>query len=305
VTAYLPPETDAVLTVQAKKVADSDLIKKIGSDLLKEVFQASRQAAAMVEASGLDLMKDVDVVTVGMDLDKTNPPKPFALLQGKFDVKKVQESVAAYMKKEPGRLTKIDVAGKEAFRIAGGKPEETMYSAIIDDTRMVIAPSETDISGAFAAAAGVRKPVISKELTNLLATQKSTAPIFARAWVKGKLKDVDIPNDKLKASVQGVEWITGAIQVTKDVYLQLQCNAPSDESAKQLSDLLGGTVALIRLQIVAAAEDQPEMKPVAELLRTVKVVPTGKIITATGNVKGTAIEKALAPPEPKVAPKKK
>ncbi len=183
-TAYLPPETDAVLIVQARKVAESDLMKKIGGDLLKDVLKASRQASAMVEASGLDVMKDFEVVTVGMDLDKLDVPKPFALLQGKFEAKKVHESIAAYMKKNPDRITAVDANGKAAYRIVGGKPEETMYSAIIDDTRMVIAPSETDLAGAFAAAAGSRKPVISKEMANLLSTMQSTAPIFLRAWVK-------------------------------------------------------------------------------------------------------------------------
>jgi hypothetical protein len=41
------------------------------------------------------------------------------------------------------------------------------------------------------------------------------------------------------------------------------------------------------------------MKPVAELLRTVKVVPNGNLINVTGNVKGATVEKALAPPAPK------
>ncbi len=99
-----------------------------------------------------------------------------------------------------------------------------------------------------------------------------------------------------------MEWVTGTIIVGKDVYLDLQCNTPDAAAAKQLSDLLGGTVALVRLQMVAAAEDQPELKPVAELLRSVKVVPNGKFISATGTVKGASIEKALAPPAPKPVP---
>lgn len=300
IAPYLPPETDAVLVVQAKKVADSELMKKIGADLLKEVLKASQQASDAVEASGLDVQKDFDVVTIGMDLDKTDPPKPFALLQGKFDTAKVNESIAAFIKKNPGRITAIEVNRKPAYRVAGSKPEETMYAAFLDGTRMVVAPSETDLAGAFAAAAGARKPVIGKELAGLLTTKQSNAPIFLRAWVKGKFKDVKLPNEQLQTRLQGVEWVTGTIQVNKDVSLELQCNAPDAAAAKQLSDLLGGTVALVRLQMVAAAEDQPELKPVAELLRTVRVVPNGKLITATGNVKGTSLEKALLP-----TPKKK
>src|SRR5688572_13567171 len=93
IAPYLPAETDVVLTVQARRVADSELGKKVGSDLLKTALRAVKPAAVAVEASGLDPLRDFDFITVGMDLDKTDPPKPFALFEGKFDVKKVEASI--------------------------------------------------------------------------------------------------------------------------------------------------------------------------------------------------------------------
>ena len=90
--------------------------------------------------------------------------------------------------------------------------------------------------------------------------------------------------------------------MNKDVTVTLTLGTPDETNAQQLSDLLGGTVGLLRLQIVAAAEDQPELKPVADLLRATKVMPSGKTVVATGSVKGEAIEKALHPPPP-AAPK--
>jgi hypothetical protein len=94
-------------------------------------------------------------------------------------------------------------------------------------------------------------------------------------------------------------------------------NTPDEAAARQLSDLLGGVVALVKIQIRAAAEDQPELWPVADLLRSTKVGPSGRTVVAAGSVKGDAIEKALnppppapkdtppAPPKPKAAPKRK
>ena len=296
-TPYLPAETDAVLTVQARRVADSELGKKVGSDLLKSALRAIKPAAIAVEASGLDPMKDFDFITVGMDLDNTDPPRPFALFEGKFDTKKVEESIAAYMKQNPDKVSAVTVGSKSAYKMPGRRVEETMFAAIIDDTKMVVAPTEKDLTAAFAAAAGGRKPVISRELAGLLSRTKSPAPIFLRAWVKGKFNDVKLP-DKLQARVQSVEWATAAIGVNKDVTVTLTLGTPDNTNAQQLSDLLGGTVGLLRLQIVAAAEDQPELKPVADLLRATKVMPSGKNVVATGSVKGEAIEKALHPPPP-------
>ena len=42
--------------------------------------------------------------------------------------------------------------------------------------------------------------------------------------------------------------------------------------------LLGAVVGLIRLQIAAATEDQPELMPIRDLLRRRKVAPVGKTV---------------------------
>ena len=298
---YLPAETDAVLTIEARKVAESELGRKVGADLLKELLGAYKPAAEVVKATGLDPMKDFDVITVGLDLDKTDPPRPFALFEGKFDARKVEASLAAHTK-DHKELTAVTVGGKSAYKLAGNKPADAMFAAVIDDTKLVVAATEKDLTGAFEAAAGERKAVISKELAWVLGA-KSPAPIFLRAWVKGKFNNVKLPNDKLQAAVQGVDWATVAIGVTKDVTMTAILNTPDEASAQKLSDLLGAVVGLVRLQIMAAAEDQPELRPVAELLRATRVAPTGKTVVAHGVVKGEAIERAMNPPPAKATPK--
>lgn len=304
--AYLPAETDAVVTIQVKQVAESELGKKIGAELLKELISVSKPAEAAIQATGLDLLKDFDHITVGIDLDKTNPPRPFALLEGTFDAKKVTDSIAAYMKDHPEKVVAITVGEKPAYKLVANNVENTMYAAILDGTKIVVAPSEPDLVGAFEAAANKRKPVISKELIGLLTTAKSTAPIFARAWVKGKLNDFKMPTEKLQARIRAVDWATASVIVAKDVAVVLTINAPDEAAAQQLSDLLGAAVGFFRLQLLAAAEDQPELKPLSDLLRATKVAPHGKTVVATGSVKGEAIEKALNPDAvPKTDPKKK
>jgi hypothetical protein len=302
--AYLPADTDVVVTVQVKQVAESELGKKIGADLLKQLVSISKPAEAAIQATGLDLMKDFELITVGIEIDKTDPPKPFALLEGTFDPKKIEQSVSAYRKEHPGKVEPIEVAGRPAYKIVASREANNMYAAILDDHKMVVAASEKDLIGAFDAAADKRKPVISKELIGLLSTAKSTAPIFARAWVKGKLNDLKVPNDKLQARVRAIEWATASVIVTKDVAMILTVSAPDEAAAQQLSDLMGAVAGLLRLQILAASEDQPELKPISDLLKGTRVAPQGKTVVATGSVKGEAIEKALkVAAEPKT-PKK-
>lgn len=301
--AFLPAETDAVLVVRTRDVAGSELFKKVGTDVLRNFLKANRQAADALTASGLDPLADFERITLGLDLGKTNPPKPFALLEGKFDTAKVSAAIADYMTKNPGKVSAITVAGKSAYKVPGGKAEETMFTAILDDTKMVISPTEKDIEAAFAVAAGTRKSAISKELAALLTSNTSTAPIYLRAWVKGKLKDVNAPNEKLKSQVQSIEWLSAAIRVTNDVAVELQAGTTDAAAAKQMGDLLTGLLGLARFQVVAAAQDQPELTPFAELLRSVKVAPAAKTLTVTGSVKGSSIDAAVNPPP--TPPKKK
>jgi hypothetical protein len=295
---FLPAETDAVLTIQARQLAESELGKKVGADLLKELLDVIKPAAAAVNATGLDPARDFDLITVGLTFNKATAARPFALFEGKFDRKAVETSVTNYMKEHPGHVSAVTVGDKPVYKVGAGKPNDAMYAAIVDDTRIVIAPNEKDLSGAFAAAAGSRKPVISKELAALLATTKPTAPVFLRAWVKGKFNDLNLPNDKLKAAVQGVDWATAAIAVTRDVAMTVTLNAPDPASAQKLTDLLSGVIGLVRLQLMAAAEDQPELRPIADLLKATKVAANGRTVVAAGMVKGEAIEKALATPPP-------
>jgi hypothetical protein len=275
--------------------------------LLKDLLAVGKPAAAAVRATGLDPAKDFDVITVGLTFNKATAARPFALFEGKFDRKAVEGTVAAYMKEHPTHLSAITVGDKPAYKVALGKPEEAMYAAILDDTKIAVAPSEKDLAGAVAAAAGTRKPVVSKELAGLLASVKPTGPVFLRAWVKGKFDDVNLPNDKLKAAIHGVDWATAAVAVNRDVALTVTLNTTDPASAQKLTDLLTGVIGLVRLQITAAAEDQPELRPVADLLRATKVAANGKLVVAAGTVKGESIEKALAAslaktPEPKAAP---
>ena len=292
---FLPAGTDAVLVVQSRKVSETDLMKKVGGDLLKTAFRASRQAQVAVEASGLDPLRDFDRVTVGIDLDDKETPKPFALLEGKFDPRAVEESAAVYAKGHPGKLEAITVGGKAAYRIPGGKPAETMYTAVLDETKLVIAPTERDLEGAFAAAAGPRSPVIGRELATLLSSAKPTAPIFMWAYIKGKFKDVDLGEPKLNARVQGVDWVTAAVAVSKDVAITVTANTPDAAAAKQLSDLGGASIGFLKLTLTAAADEQPQLRPVLALIRSARVAPSGKLIVATGSVKGDAIRKAFDP----------
>ena len=82
----------------------------------------------------------------------------------------------------------MTVGGKSAYKMPGRRVEETMFAAIIDDTKMVVAPTEKDLTAAFAAAAGGRKPVISKELAGSTVADQVTGPDLRAGMGEGQVQ---------------------------------------------------------------------------------------------------------------------
>jgi hypothetical protein len=293
VLAYLPAETDVIAVFKSKEIAQTELIKKVGGDLLKDLLKASRQASDAITASGLDPMKDFDAITIAIDLDQPGNPKPFAVFEGKYDIAKVTASIAEFMKKNPNQVEAVSVAGLAAYRVKGPDAKQDMYTALIDGSRIVVAPTQKNLEDAFDAAAGKRKSAISKDLANLMATAKTTAPIGVWGWVKGKLGDLNLPNAQLRERVKGIDWMSASVEIGKDLKINVGISTPNAEAAKQIADLLGGMIVLFKLQVTALVEEQPELLPVLELVRTTKVAPNGRYVTGFATVKGETIEKAV------------
>ena len=202
--AYLPAETDAVLTIQARHVVRV----RPGQEARGRPAQgtARGQQAGRRRPSGPRgsiRSSDFDVVTVGLDLRTTGPPKPFALFEGKFDAKKVEANVAAYMKEHPDQVRPVTVGGKAAYKVAGAKPAETMYAAVLDDTKLVVAPTEKDLAGAFAAAAGGGSRSSRRSWPACWRRPEPTAPIFLRAWVKGRFNNLNLPTRSSRRPSRG------------------------------------------------------------------------------------------------------
>jgi hypothetical protein len=290
-TPYLPADTDVVLTVKPRQLAQTRLGQKVGPELLREFLRLTRPAAVLAEAAGVDPLKEVETITIGLNLDRIDPVRPFALFEGRFDLKKVRASADAYAKAHPAKLSAVTVGGKPAYKVTAGKPADAVYAAVIDGSRLVVAPSEEDLEGVFTAIARGRKPVISKELAALLATSRSSAPIFARGRLKGKLDGIKVADAKTQARVRAIEWATAAVTVNQDVSFTVTGGGP--DLSFDLSDLRGSPNEAIQDALKGAGAMFPGLKPVTDLLNVTRVAPALRVVTVSGEVKGEAIEKAL------------
>src|ERR1700751_1820932 len=81
VDAMTPAQTEFVMSVNLKQIMDSGLYKKYAAEFLKLALQ-SPEAQKLVEATGIDPLRDLDTVAVaGWGVQK---PKFLVVVRGKF-----------------------------------------------------------------------------------------------------------------------------------------------------------------------------------------------------------------------------
>ncbi|MEZ6143153.1 MAG: hypothetical protein R3B84_21525 [Zavarzinella sp.] len=293
IAPYLPADTDAVALVDVTTVVNSELGKQIGPQLIKDLIQSRKQVQYAIEAAGLDLFKDFSRSTVAMNVRTANSGKPFMLLEGKFTHKAVSDSIEKYAYQHTDRVSIVKQGGRTIYKLPGDKPEQTMFSAVIKDGLIVVGPTAEAVEVAFLASEGKATSKLTAEMNSLVGSLKPTAAITAVAWVRGQFANVEVPNEQLQARLQNVDWMSAAIAIDKDIHISLACNASDGAAAKQLSDLVGGMVALLRLQLSAAASEEPSLLPLVDLLRTVKATPGTNVVNVTGTMRGSVAAKAF------------
>ena len=285
--AYLPADTDAVVVIDAKKLAGSDFLKRDAADIVAELLKVSRHAELAVAASGLDPLKDIDRVVVGLNLDAPQSPRPFVLAAGSFEAKKVSAALTAYAGKNPKQMSAVKVGEREAFLVTGNR--EGMYAAPVADGLLVVAGSDKALADAFAAAAGTRKAVVAKELAALVAAGDPKAAVRLAAVTKGKFAKIEISLESLKKRLAAVDTITASIAVEKDLAVELRLTTSDAESAKGLNEVLQALLPVFQQQMKAAVEDQPELRPAADLIKSLRPKAGGKTVVVTGSIASSSL----------------
>ena len=116
---YLPNDSDVVVTLRVQTLLDAPLVKR-NLDQLKPAFQKNDDYQKTIDALGLDPFKDIELIVVGVPLGGGDPDKAVAVIQGKFNVAKVQ-AVAAKAAKDNGDVLKIEKVGAtELYTITPG-----------------------------------------------------------------------------------------------------------------------------------------------------------------------------------------
>lgn len=227
---FLPPDAESVTVVNLKQTLDAPIVKKYALDVIKSLAQANADAQNLSKATGLDLSKDIDSVTIttagGVE------GKLLLVVRGKYDLEKCATSAAAYAQAHPKEL-KITKEGAATIYEAHND-DKTTYAALVDAATLLASPDRAYLIAALRRGAG---PAVApkKELADALAKVSGTESIYTAMIVTDDVKKSLAGNDQTKDLAKILKTVTATLKLTDTIELDVSATASTGQAAQQLT----------------------------------------------------------------------
>jgi ribosomal protein L18E len=299
----LPAEADTVVQVNIKQLLDSDIIKKYALEQIKQTLDG-QDAKKLLTEIGLDPLKDIEKITVGASVAtltniKSNDIKFLMIVRGTFDPEKLFKAAEVQSKKDADRFSMIKDGGTIIFKYQPENGENPIYGTVVDDKTVVAASDKKLIANALKAAEGNKKPPIKQELADLIKKLDEKASVYVTSIVKSKFDELKLPkNDfvdlsKLEASILKTDSVSVSVKVGTDVNLEVTLGMKDDDAAIDMQNALDDVLKQVKPLIPLASAAQPQLKPLADIVATIKTSAKNKDVIISGKVTGANIGKMI------------
>jgi hypothetical protein len=283
---YLPNSTEGVVTVNVKQLLAAPLVKA-NLETVKALMLAAPDIQQALEDIGFDPFRDVENVVVAIDRD---PNKSVILVNGKFDTAKIAARAEKTAKDETGILKVIKASGHTYYSVkppeGKGVPSETIYVALVDGATLVSSSRPDAVLEALDKKAGKKKAELKPELQALLAKadRQQTISIVTLA---GPLSATG------QAIIEKLSTITGGINVADDIKAAFTLNTKNAKDAESVESELKSGLDQIKALVDLTANQKEDLKPLVDVVNTLKVVTQGTAVTLTGQVSKEVLDKLV------------
>lgn len=254
---YVPADAAVVAYANVREVMNSDFRQRF-----KEVEPSTEQKNEFEEKTGLNFEQDIDSVVAAVLANTslaTRPEKSFLILaRGRFNAAKLE----ALALEHGAQVT--DYQGK---RLITHHDSGNATDTIDDD--MGVGFVEADLI-AFGSVPAVRASIDARRENRSVVSNNEMMKLVneldsANAWAVGRFDAIanqaGFP-DEVRAHLPAITWFSAAGHINGGVSGQFKAEAKDDESAKNLRDVLGGFLALAKMQ----AANKPAMQQLADSL---------------------------------------
>ena len=299
----LPAEADTVIQVNFKQLLDSDIIKKYALEQIKQTLDG-QDAKKILTEIGLDPLKDIEKITVGASVPsltntKWSDIRYLMIVRGTFDPEKLYKAAEAQSKKDADRFAMIKDGNTVIFKFQPENGDNPIYGTVVDDKTVVAASDKKLIANALKAAEGNKKPPIKPELADLIKKLDEKSSVYVTSMVKSKFDELKLPkNDfvdlsKLEASILKTESLSLTVKVGTDVNVEVTLGMKDDDAAVDMQNALDDVLKQVKPLAPLAGAADPRMKPLADILTTIKTSAKNKDVVISGKLTGANIGKMI------------
>jgi Holliday junction resolvase len=297
----LPAETDSVIQIKMKDMMASPIIQKYAIGVMKEQLAKDGEFQEVIKATGLDITKDIETVTVGSDAVASmakgpgGKPKVLGVVSGKFDSAKLNAAAKKAIEDKKAKVKISDVAGKTFYEFEGQAGGEPMFASIVSDNQILFGSTKESIQTVIDGKATGPK---SEELANIVNKLDSKSMVRIVALTKGHLENLPIPEgdesmQKMKKLLPKVENLVVEIKMATDAELNISFGSDSKETAQSLSELLSPYLDQAKGMAPLLVGQMPQVKPLLEVVNSLKVEAKDKSTQLSATMKESVLQKMM------------
>jgi hypothetical protein len=302
-TKFLPEETEVIMTVNFKQIMNSKLVQdnQILVGFLKQGLEAQLQkdpdAAAAFKELGIDPFNDLDKLTIGATGGK-DLSKMVVVMTGKFSASKIASVMKKFADKEKDSV-KIHGSGASAiYEFAGkGGANENGFMTVVGNKHVLVTQNKDTLKSAVAQGKAGGEPALKKEVQALLANLNNKQSIgfvaTSAALQKGIKESNNQQAQQMGATLEKLKGMAASITISNEIAIQANLEAKDADTAKEIVKQATGGLVLANFALQQQAQQNPQIAPLVDVLKTLRVTSQGNGVTATGRVSADVIEKGL------------
>jgi len=287
VEAFLPNDSEVVLSLNVEQLMNSTLGKKYLRGAIEQALKDNPQGADILKLVELDPFKDISRVTLAM-WTKDNA---LVIVGGKFNRDKIADLASKAAADQPAKVKIHNTDGGTIYELVDDDKKST-FTAFASSAAILMSPDKNllaDLIGKTNSKIGK----VKKELAALIAKADAKQTLWMAA-LPGITSAIPLPSDnpQQKQAVEGLESITGTLNVANDAKLMLSLTSKNPQAAQILNKQIIDGLNLVKLFLPSAAKDKPEIAPLLDVINTIRTLNKGKTVTITAEMTGEQIEKA-------------
>jgi len=289
---YLPEDTELVLHANIRQALDSPLGKKYLLPPITDALKGQGEAQEILNALGLDPLKDVQSLTVAA-LGKDSEKKGIVVLQGNFDLAKIQVAVEAFNQKQANAIKVLKEGDVTVYELRDPKHSKPAFAAFADKNTLLVSPAKDQVTGALTKKNAKKPSTLNKDLLALVTEGTGKESIWL-ALVPNQLLDA-LPKDNKQAMdiAKKVKSFKCSITLTDGVQLSMRVQTPDAKAAGDVRQALVVVQSFLLLAVTSNDQLKDFGPTLTDILKSIKFKIDKSIVGMDLSVSGKLIEEGL------------